>query len=139
MYGEAITPNLHKLARQFGVVDNFYDSGEVSGDGHVWSNAAIGSDYTERIIQLDYRGKERTYDFGGEVAEELPLEQEIPDVNEPGTGFLWTNALQHKLSFRTYGEYVATRFCNPPADASPRQVDAVVLACPKKVINKGEP
>ena len=42
MYGEAITPNLHKLALQFGVLDNFFDSGEVSGDGHVWSNAAIG-------------------------------------------------------------------------------------------------
>jgi len=138
MYGEEISPNHHKLARQFGVVDNFYDSGEVSGDGHVWSNAAIGSDYTERIIQLDYRGKERTYDFGGENAEELPLEQGIPDVNEPGTGFLWANAVQHKLSFRTYGEYVATRFCKPPAAASPRQVDAVVLACPKKVINKGD-
>ena len=32
MYGEAVTPNQHKLARQFGVLDNFYDSGEVSGD-----------------------------------------------------------------------------------------------------------
>jgi hypothetical protein len=42
MYGEAVTPNLHKLALQFGVLDNFFDSGEVSGDGHVWSNAAIG-------------------------------------------------------------------------------------------------
>ena len=42
MYGEAITPNMHKLALQFGVLDNFFDSGEVSGDGHVWSNAAIG-------------------------------------------------------------------------------------------------
>jgi hypothetical protein len=41
MYGEAITPNLHKLALQFGVLDNFFDSGEVSGDGHVWSTAAI--------------------------------------------------------------------------------------------------
>ena len=40
-FGEAITPNLHKLARQFGVLDNFYDSGEVSGDGHIWTTAAI--------------------------------------------------------------------------------------------------
>ena len=42
MYGQAVTPNLHKLALQFGVLDNFYDSAEVSGDGHVWSNSAIG-------------------------------------------------------------------------------------------------
>ncbi|HLJ79393.1 MAG TPA: YncE family protein, partial [Acidobacteriaceae bacterium] len=39
MYGAEITPNLHALAKQFGVLDNFYDSGEVSGDGHVWSTA----------------------------------------------------------------------------------------------------
>ena len=40
MYGEDITPNEHALARQFGVLDNFYDSGDVSGDGHVWSTSA---------------------------------------------------------------------------------------------------
>jgi hypothetical protein len=55
MYGEAITPNLHKLARQFGALDNFYDSGEVSGDGHLWSTAAITSDYTEMIWPISYR------------------------------------------------------------------------------------
>ena len=52
MYGEDITPNQHKLALQFGVLDNFYDSAEVSGDGHVWSNTAIGTDYLERTWQL---------------------------------------------------------------------------------------
>ena len=30
MYGADVTPNEHKLALQFGVLDNFYDSGEVS-------------------------------------------------------------------------------------------------------------
>ena len=71
MYGEAITPNMHKLALQFGVLDNFFDSGEVSGDGHVWSNAAIGTDYLEKTWQQAYRGGERTYDFEGVVAEGL--------------------------------------------------------------------
>ena len=60
MYGEDITPNEHKLALQFGVLDNFYDSGEVSGDGHVWSLAAITSDYNEKTWPIAYRGKERT-------------------------------------------------------------------------------
>ena len=55
MFGEAITPNHHKLARQFGVLDNFYDSGEISGNGHVWSTAAITSDYTEKIWPINYR------------------------------------------------------------------------------------
>ena len=52
MYGEDITPNEHKLALQFGVLDNFYDSGEVSGDGHVWSNAAITVITTRRPGRL---------------------------------------------------------------------------------------
>ncbi len=51
MYGGSVTPNQHALALQFGVLDNFFDSGEVSGDGHVWSNAAIGTDYLEKTWQ----------------------------------------------------------------------------------------
>src|SRR5260370_25117240 len=63
MYGADITPNQHKLALQFGVLDNFFDSGEVSGDGHVWSTAAIGTDYLEDTWGQNYRGGQRTYDF----------------------------------------------------------------------------
>ena len=55
MYGASVTPNQHKLALQFGVLDNFFDSGEVSGDGHVWSNAAISTDYLEKTWQQQYR------------------------------------------------------------------------------------
>ena len=57
MYGEDITPNQHKLARQFGVLDNFYDSGEVSGDGHPWSMAAITTDYNEKAWPIGYRSE----------------------------------------------------------------------------------
>src|SRR5947208_8874471 len=35
--------------------DNFYDSGEVSGDGHLWSTAAITTDYNEKTWQIGYR------------------------------------------------------------------------------------
>ena len=112
MYGEAITPNLHKLARQFGVLDNFYDSGDVSGDGHNWSTAATVTDYTEKVWPLDYRGHERTYDFQGEVLNEIPLEDGNPDVNEPSTGYLWTNLAKNKLTYRVYGEFITTKWCN---------------------------
>ncbi len=105
MFGESITPNQHALARQFGVLDNFYDSGEVSGDGHVWSTAAITSDYTEKIWPISYRGRERTYDFEGTVANAVPLREGIADVNEPGTGYLWTTLARAGKSFRHYGEY----------------------------------
>ena len=55
MYGADITPNEHKLALQFGVLDNFYDSGEVSGDGHLWSTASTTSDYNEKTWPIGYR------------------------------------------------------------------------------------
>ncbi len=105
MYGADITPNEHKLALQFGVLDNFYDSGEVSGDGHLWSTAAITSDYNEKTWQIAYRGKERTYDFQGTVADEYPLDHNQPDIDDPGTGYLWDNVARHGLSYRDYGEY----------------------------------
>ena len=121
MYGETITPNLHKLALQFGVLDNFYDSGEVSGDGHVWSNAAIGTDYLEKTWQQSYRGGQRTYDYEGVVAEGLPLEQKIPDVNEPASGYLWGNLASHGKTYYHFGEFISTTFCNELKTANPQQ------------------
>jgi len=73
MYGADITPNQHAMALQFGVMDNFYDSGEVSGEGHVWSNAAIGTDYLDKTWQQNYRSEQRTYDYEGMVADGYPI------------------------------------------------------------------
>ena len=93
---KTVTPNEHKLALQFGVLDNFYDSGEVSGDGHEWSTAAITSDYNETTWPIAYRGHERSYDFEGMVADEFPLEHGIADVDSPRTGYLWTERGQSR-------------------------------------------
>ena len=111
MYGEAITPNQHKLALQFGVLDNFFDSGEVSGDGHVWSTAAINSDYLEKTWQQNYRGSQRPYDYEGVVAEGYPLRQNIPDVNEPASGYIWGDLAKHGKTYYHFGEYVSSTFC----------------------------
>jgi DNA-binding beta-propeller fold protein YncE len=142
MYCEKITPNEHALARQFGILDNFYDSGEVSGDGHVWSMAAITSDYTEKTWQVAYRGGQRTYDYEGRVAEGIPLHEDQPDVNEPGTGYLWANAARHGLTHRNYGEYVETRWCDSvDTETSPLQGTPLAegMNCAQKFIHKGEP
>ncbi|MGA2217748.1 MAG: YncE family protein [Terracidiphilus sp.] len=112
MYGAEITPNEHKLALQFGVLDNFFDSGEVSGDGHVWSTAAIGTDYLEKTWQQSYRGSQRPYDFEGAVALGYPLLQKMPDVNEPASGYLWGDLAAHGKSYYHFGEFISTTFCN---------------------------
>jgi len=111
LYGEDVTPNQHQLALQFGVLDNFYDSGEVSGDGHMWSLAATTTDYNEKTWQINYRGSERTYDYEGLVADEYPLQHNLPDVNEPQSKYLFSNAAAHALTYRHYGEFVATEWC----------------------------
>ena len=118
MYGADITPNEHKLALQFGVLDNFFDSGEVSGDGHVWSNAAIGTDYLEKGWEQNYRNGQRSYDFEGLVANGYPILQRIPDVNEPASGYLWTNLAAHGRTLLHFGEYISTTFCNEQRQAS---------------------
>ncbi len=111
MYGEDITPNQHKVARQFGVLDNFYDSGEVSGDGHPWSMAAITTDYNEKAWPIGYRSDERDYDSEGTVGDIVPLNEGIPDVNEPATGYLFDNLARHRMSYRHYGEYIESHWC----------------------------
>ena len=93
------------------MLDNFFDSAEVSGDGHVWSNAAIGTDYLEKTWPINYRGRERTYDFEGMVAEGYPLLQHIPDINEPTSSYLWTNLAAHHKTLIHFGEYISSTFC----------------------------
>lgn len=142
LYGQDITPNEHKLALQFGVLDNFYDSGEVSGDGHVWSMAAITSDYNEKTWQIAYRGKERTYDFQGTVADEYPLESGETDVDDPGTGFLWGNLARARgLTYRDYGEFVNGEWCSPKrrGSASPKTPHPEGQRCPRNIVEKGQP
>jgi len=143
MYGEAITPNQHALALQFGVLDNFFDSGEVSGDGHVWSNAAIGTDYLEKTWQQNYRGDQRTYDYEGVVADGYPILQNIPDVTEPASGYLWGDLARHGKSLYHFGEYISSTFCNnknvviAPRASQSGPMPTRELACPQKDIPPG--
>jgi DNA-binding beta-propeller fold protein YncE len=139
MYGADITPNQHELALQFGVLDNFYDSGEVSGDGHVWSNAAIGTDYLEKSWQQNYRGGQRTYDFEGVVAEGYPILQKIPDVNEPASGYLWGNLAKHGKSYIHFGEYISSTFCDAKKSGSSQEGPLLEgMQCDRSSIRPGE-
>jgi len=116
MYGAGITPNQHALARQFGILDNFYASGDVSGNGHNWSMSAITSDYLERTWQIAYRSSQRTYDYEGKVAGDFPLLLGIPDIDEPASGYLWGNADAHGVTHRNYAgipRYRLPPSCHP--------------------------
>jgi DNA-binding beta-propeller fold protein YncE len=140
MYGEAITPNQHKLALEFGVLDNFFDSGEVSGNGHVWSNAAIGTDYLEKTWQQNYRGEQRPYDYEGVVAEGYPLLEKIADVNEPASGYLWGDLAAHGKTYYHFGEFISSTFCGQEAVADTSLGGMMAgPSCARKEIKPGEP
>lgn len=142
LYPESITPNQHALARQFGVLDRFFVSGEISGNGHVWTTAGITSDYTERIWPLGYRAEQRGYDFEGQVNGAYPITMGIPDVDEPATGYLWGNAERHGLTHRNYGEFVSTQWCDEPPVLNPAAMGTPLTGggdCPVAWVNPGTP
>lgn len=51
LFGEKYTPNQHKLAREYVLLDNFYVDAEVSADGHNWS-LANATDFLKRPGRL---------------------------------------------------------------------------------------
>lgn len=76
-FPQPVTPNHHGLAMTFGLLDNFYDSGMVSGDGWGWSTYAQTTDYNEKTIAVNYGngGNGVTYDAEGTtrlIGEGLP-------------------------------------------------------------------
>jgi hypothetical protein len=95
IFGEEVTPNHHKLAREFVLLDNFYCSGVLSADGHSWTNAAYATDYLEKQF--------------GQFVRSYPYEGSDP-LAFPTTGFLWDNALALKRTFRNYGEFVKSAY-----------------------------
>jgi len=142
MYGEDITPNQHKLARQFGVLDNFYDSGDVSAEGHEWSTSASLSNYLAKTWQINYRSKEHSYDSEGALLDGVSQEDEVPDASEPTGGYLWKNFAAHGISYRHYGEYIVTRWCGEKQEADsslsgPPKVEGE--SCTRNEVHKGQP
>jgi YVTN family beta-propeller protein len=59
MFGEKVTPNHHKLAEEFVLLDNLYCNGQVSRDGHPWSTMAYNTDYIARDWHLASSGRRR--------------------------------------------------------------------------------
>lgn len=97
-FGETNTPNQHKLAREFVLLDNTYCSGVQSADGHQWTDSGLANEYTERQLTAGYP---RSYS-GGKGADAVDA------LSWASSGFIWDNALSHGKSFRDYGEWMLT-------------------------------
>ncbi len=94
LFGEKITPNQHKLARDFVLLDNFYVDAEVSADGHNWSMGAYANDYLEKNWVTSYGGRGGTYDAEG-----------TREIANNKNGFIWNYCQRAGVSYRTYGEF----------------------------------
>lgn len=103
LFGERITPNQHKLAKEFVLLDNFYVDGEVSSDGHNWSTSANATDFLEKTWPTDYGGR------GGEYSGEGKRE-----AANPKKGFIWDYCKRAGVSYRTYGEFADDYKANIP-------------------------
>jgi len=98
LFGEDVTPNLHKISREFVLLDNFYVNADVSADGNNWSTAAIAPDWVQKLWPTEYAGRHKLYDFE---------EQDITAL--PPAGYIWTNASMAGLSVRNYGFMVENK------------------------------
>lgn len=89
IFGQEVTPNQHKMASDFVLMDNYYVSGKCSAEGHQWTDAAMVSDYVEKNVRSWFRS--------------YPHVQEDALVYHKN-GFLWDNARNHGKTVRIYGE-----------------------------------
>ena len=103
LFGEAVTPNAHALAAQFGLFDNFYVNAEVSADGHAFSTGAYANDFIEKTWPMSYahRGGRYMTDRG------TPQRNAYGSVAAPPTGYLWDSARRAGVSVRSYGEFAS--------------------------------
>jgi len=92
MFGRDVTPNHHKLAEEFVLLDNLYCNGHVSVDGHPWSTMAYNTDYIAKEWALTYsRRAGIDMDDQGELA-------------KAPSGFLWDACARKGVTYRSYGE-----------------------------------
>ena len=98
VFGESITPNQHKMVRDYVLLDNTYCSGILSADGHQWADTAIATDYMEK----SFAGFPRSYPDG-------MADNEVDALAYSPAGFIWDNALAHGRTLRNYGEFAITR------------------------------
>ena len=92
IFDNAVTPNAHAIAGRWVLFDNFYVNGEVSANGHEWTNRAFAGDYNEKTWPQIYSDR-RDWDLtSGE------------DLANPRGAYLWDAALAKGLWVVNFGE-----------------------------------
>ena len=92
IFNDSITPNAHAIARRWVLFDNFYVDGEVSADGHEWSDRAFAGDYNEKTWPHVYSNRRKWDLTSGE------------DLANPRDAYLWDAAKRKGLWVVNFGE-----------------------------------
>ena len=95
LFGRDVTPNQHKLAETFVLLDNFYVNAEVSCDGHNWTVGGYANDYLEKTWPTNYSKRGDVY--AGEGGHRMGNNK---------SGFIWDLCQDHGVSYRSYGEFI---------------------------------
>ncbi len=103
IFGEKVTPNAHKIANEFVLFDNLYCDGEVSVDGHSWSNSAYATDFNEKLWPVTYGGHSQARPSAAYI---------------PSAGHVWDLAARKGLTYRSYGEYAMRSSEGGPMEAA---------------------
>jgi YVTN family beta-propeller protein len=93
MFPRNVTPNHHKLAEEFVLLDNLYCNGQVSRDGHPWSTMAYHTDYIARDWHLTYSRRKGVDD------------DDEGNLQTAPSGYIWDACKRAGLTYRSYGEY----------------------------------
>lgn len=89
VFGKKVTPNQHELAKEFELMDNFYDMGKCSAEGHPWVDSAYTTDFVEKNVRGWFRGYYHVI---------------LDAMVTPKTGYIWDGVLKKGLSFENFGE-----------------------------------
>jgi DNA-binding beta-propeller fold protein YncE len=115
IFPEKVTPNAHRLARQFVLLDNFYVESEVSADGHEWSMGAYCTDFVKKAWPITYRG-------GKKIG--YPSEGANDEAARPAGGYIWDKCAEAGVTYRSYGEWItAGKTLKEPGKATVKSLE----------------
>ena len=109
-FGESVTPNLHALARRYGLAANIFADAEESDAGHQFLAAGVATLYSERTL----------FAKGGRT----PLVNKNEDPEDyPRSGYVFNALARHRIAFRDYGDFVRVSGYDEGAARDPKADD----------------
>jgi YVTN family beta-propeller protein len=104
--GVAVTPNLHAIAQQYGVSDNFFVDSDVSSDGHRWIVGMRPTPFFDTAWTADYGGRRKETANAAEPGRRAMFggsDGPMPE-DEPQFGSLWEHVAVAGKGILNYGE-----------------------------------